>query len=177
MKSNKNNVSIKNTESVCNMLGNVHIPTLDAEWSDYPMPYWVIALKQPEKIENLKAWFEVTNCYPNSNSTPVFDATEMKVYPSTSLDRSSKDPHYPAVKHGVENSIWNKIPYFPRNHSKDIYGHSFIPVSQVDLVILREALDSYITKKEESEKKLKTLEALSKTLETLQKEIAELKNS
>lgn len=109
MKSNKNNVSIKNTESVCNMLGNVHIPTLDTEWSEYPMPYWVIALKQPEKIENLKAWFEVTNCYPNSNSTPVFDATEMKVYPSTSLDRSSKDPHYPAVKHGVENSIGIKF--------------------------------------------------------------------
>lgn len=105
MKSNKNNVSIKNTESVCNMLGNVHIPKAISEWGDYPMPYVIIALNQPEKIENLKAWFEVTNCYPNSNSVPVFDVTDMKVYPSTSLNRSAKDPHYLAVKQGVENSI------------------------------------------------------------------------
>ncbi len=171
-----------------------------------PLTWKEIVRNQPEKEEVLRNWFNETGCWPNANSTPVFDVTEQIVYPGYSLDYPNIDKRGESVGTAVfvkikkavleKNPVdWDKYrvnkPFSHKNPenrfersgyylaAERLNGHIFVGCSDVDQMILVSALQSYKKAKEVKEIKEKQNKALDEVLiklKALEDEIKEIQN-
>ena len=155
-------MSTINEKSVANMITNKKV--YGPIYVDEALTWREIIRTQTEKVEVLREWFNEIGSWPRSNSTPVFDITEQKVYPSYSLTetythrdgsswvRASGPSTYLHVKEAIQQKKavdWN--PYRANAYAKvaeEINGHVFIAVSDVSEVILNAALEKYREDKE-----------------------------
>lgn len=156
-------MSTINEKSVANMITNKKV--YGPIYVDEALTWREIIRTQPEKVEVLRDWFNEIGSWPRTNSTPVFDITDQKVYPSYSLTQTYTSPvtgesrmiasgpsTYLHVKEAIQQKKaidWN--PYRANAYAKlaeEINGHVFIAVSDVSEVILNAALEKYRENKE-----------------------------
>lgn len=156
-------MSTINEKSVANMITNKKV--YGPIYVDEALTWREIIRTQREKVEVLREWFNEIGSWPRSNSTPVFDITEQKVYPSYSLTQTYTSPitgesrmvasgpsTYFHIKEAIQQKKavdWN--PYRANAYAKvaeEINGHVFIAVSDVSEVILNAALEKYREDKE-----------------------------
>lgn len=196
-------MSTINEKSVANMITNKKV--YGPIYVDNALTWKEIIRSQPEKIEVLRDWFNEIGSWPRTNSTPVFDITDQKVYPSYSLTQTyiyrdgsswvgaSGPSTYLHVKEAIQQKKavdWN--PYRANAYAKlaeEINGHVFIAVSDVSEVILNAALEKYReneeTKKmnklymdlkaEEDAEKKEKIDALLTAIDNLKTEVEALK--
>lgn len=196
-------MSTINEKSVANMITNKKV--YGPIYVDNALTWKEIIRSQPEKIEVLRDWFNEIGSWPRTNSTPVFDITDQKVYPSYSLTQTyiyrdgsswvgaSGPSTYLHVKEAIQQKKavdWN--PYRANAYAKlaeEINGHVFIAVSDVSEVILNAALEKYReneeTKKmnklymdlkaEEDAEKEEKIDALLTAIDNLKTEVEALK--
>ena len=182
-------MSTVNEKSVANMITNKKV--YGPIYVDEALTWREIIRTQREKVEVLREWFNEIGSWPRSNSTPVFDITEQKVYPSYSLTQTYTSPvtgesrmvasgpsTYLHVKEAIQQKKavdWN--PYRANAYAKvaeEINGHVFIAVSDVSEVILNAALEKYRENKENTEKEEK-INSLLTAIDNLRAEVEALK--
>ena len=163
---------------------------------DGPLTWREIVRTQSEKEEVLRNWFNETGCWPQANSTPVFDIDKQIVYPGYSLDYPTNEDEngnvvgisaYNHIRKAVIKKVpvnWNpkEVCYNPQysNDCKGYYdaavrfnGHYFIGASDVDPMILVAALQKFKKEKEaekENEERNKELVDTLKKLNELLRE-------
>lgn len=171
-----------------------------------PLTWKEIVRNQSEKEEILRNWFNEIGCWPNANSTPVFDVTEQKVYPGYSLDYPNFNKHNEAIgtsvflkirkaviekkpvdwdKYRVNNMFFRQDINSPLKYSgfyraaERFNGHIFVGCSDVDQMILVSAFQNYKTTKEVNkvkEEKNKALDEVLNKLKALEEEIKEIRS-
>lgn len=176
-------MSTINEKSVANMITNKKV--YGPIYVDNALTWKEIIRTQLEKVEVLREWFNEIGSWPRTNSTPVFDITDQKVYPSYSLTQTYTSPvtgesrmiasgpsTYLHVKEAIQQKKaidWN--PYRANAYAKlaeEINGHVFIAVSDVSEVILNAALEKY--RENEETKKMNKLYMDLKAEEDAEKE-------
>ena len=198
----RNERSISNVETIdCKITNKVVYSPVSFNG---PLTWKEIVRNQPEKEEVLRNWFNETGCWPNANSTPVFDVTEQRVYPGYSLDYPNVDERGEAVgtaafikirkavleknpvdwdKYRVNNFFFHKETGLEYSGfylaAERLNGHIFVGCSDVDQMILVSALQSYKKAKEVKEIKEKQNKALDEVLiklKALEDEIKEIQS-
>ena len=171
-----------------------------------PLTWKEIVRNQSEKEEILRNWFNEMGCWPNANSTPVFDVTDQIVYPGYSLNYPNFNENNEAIGTSVflkirkavleKNPVnWDKyrvnnrfVRWEVKNSleysevycaAEKLNGHIFVGCSDVDQMILVSALQNYKTTKEANkakEEKNKALDEVLNKLKALEEEIKKIQN-
>lgn len=126
----------------------------------------ILQTLQPEKIEILEKWFEITNYHPTKTSTPVVDITDGIVYARIGCGNESNLNARQTTCMYIKQSIRENIPYASKNKNpnvshktgfgKKLAGHRFISVADASVEYLEAIYAQYVENiKEKGNKKEK----------------------